>query len=205
MLYANISEKGESKAEKAPADIGTNEINAEMAELDAMKTTSPDIGSVADIGVQAAMEFLTADKVIVSHEDAENDMKQVKLDVKLKLSLPVMYLIVFILQRQITNISLCPPRETSQEEFVPAKEVDRGERILDEEGMRDPVIETKDENVEVQIILEQDFRKAAELGKDETGDVVVMNTLYFNIFIIVIVLFKLVSHMYFTDTEEEEN
>ncbi|GMN47195.1 hypothetical protein TIFTF001_016366 [Ficus carica] len=56
MLFANINEKGE----------------------DAMKTTSPDIGWVADIGVQAAMEFLTADKVIVSHEDVENDMNQVE-------------------------------------------------------------------------------------------------------------------------------
>ena len=77
LLYANISEKGEGKAEEAPPDIGTHEINAEMAELDAMKTTSPDIGSVADIGVQAAMEFLTADKVIVYNEDAENDTNQV--------------------------------------------------------------------------------------------------------------------------------
>ncbi|GMN23400.1 hypothetical protein TIFTF001_045768 [Ficus carica] len=40
------------------------------------QTTSPDIGSVADIGVQAVMEFLTADKVIVSHQDAENDRNQ---------------------------------------------------------------------------------------------------------------------------------
>ena len=90
MLSANISEKGECKAEEAPPDSGIHEISAERAELDAMKTSSPDIGSVADIGVQAAMEFLTTDKVIVSHEDAENDMKQVKLSVMLNLSLPVM-------------------------------------------------------------------------------------------------------------------
>ncbi|GMN66774.1 hypothetical protein TIFTF001_035838 [Ficus carica] len=44
------------------------------------ETTSPGIGSMADIGVQVAMEFLTADKVIVSHEDAENDMNQVNLE-----------------------------------------------------------------------------------------------------------------------------
>ena len=71
--------------------------------------------------------------------------------------------------------------------------------------MRDPVIETKDENVEVEIILEQDFKKVVESGNDESGDVVVTNTLSFNIFIIVIVLFKLVSHMYFIDSEEEES
>ncbi|GMN70236.1 hypothetical protein TIFTF001_039280 [Ficus carica] len=70
------SEKGEGKAEPAPPVSSGHEINAERDDLDAMKTTSPDIGSVADIGVQAAMEFLTADKVIVSHQDAENDKNQ---------------------------------------------------------------------------------------------------------------------------------
>ncbi|GMN47409.1 hypothetical protein TIFTF001_016585 [Ficus carica] len=76
LLSADKSEKGEGKAEPAPPVSSGHEINAERDELDAMKTTSPDIGSVADIGVQAAMEFLTADKVIVSHEDAENDRNQ---------------------------------------------------------------------------------------------------------------------------------
>ncbi|GMN62588.1 hypothetical protein TIFTF001_031671 [Ficus carica] len=73
LLSANKSEKGEGKAEPAPPLSSGHEINAERDELDAIKTISPDIGSVADIGVQAAMEFLTADKVIVSHQDAEND------------------------------------------------------------------------------------------------------------------------------------
>ncbi|GMN59626.1 hypothetical protein TIFTF001_028718 [Ficus carica] len=76
LLSANKSEKGEGKAEPVPPVSSGHEINAERDELDAMKTTSPDIGSVADIGVQAAMEFLTADKVIVSHQDAENDGNQ---------------------------------------------------------------------------------------------------------------------------------
>ncbi|GMN20625.1 hypothetical protein TIFTF001_047140 [Ficus carica] len=78
LLSANKSEKGEGKAKSAPPVSSGHEINAERDELDAMKTTSPDIGSVADIGVQAAMEFLTADEVIVSHEDAENDRNQVE-------------------------------------------------------------------------------------------------------------------------------
>ncbi|GMN69701.1 hypothetical protein TIFTF001_038748 [Ficus carica] len=64
MLSANIIEKGEEKeegkAEPASPVSSIHEINAERAELDAMKTTSPDISSVADIGVQEAMEFLTA-------------------------------------------------------------------------------------------------------------------------------------------------
>ncbi|GMN46263.1 hypothetical protein TIFTF001_015443 [Ficus carica] len=76
MLSANIVEKGEGKAEKSPPDRAQREINDEMAKFDAMKTTSPDIGSVADIGVQAAMKFLTADKVVVSTADAEIGMKQ---------------------------------------------------------------------------------------------------------------------------------
>ena len=61
--------------------------------------------------------------------------------------------------------------------------------------MRDPVIKPKDEKGEVEIILEQDFKKVMESGDDDSGDTVVTNTLSFNIFIIVIVLFKLLSHM----------
>ena len=44
---------------------------------------------MADIGVQATMEFLTADNETVFNEDAEKYMKQVKLYVMFKLSLPV--------------------------------------------------------------------------------------------------------------------
>ena len=90
MLSASISEKEEGKAEEAPPDSGHRELNDENAGFDAMKTTSPNIGSVVDIGVQAAMEFLTADNETVFNEDAEKDMKQVKLYVMFKLSLPVM-------------------------------------------------------------------------------------------------------------------
>ncbi|GMN20225.1 hypothetical protein TIFTF001_051001 [Ficus carica] len=38
-----------------------------------------DIGAVADMGVQAAMEFLTADKVMSSYEDAENEKNKVNI------------------------------------------------------------------------------------------------------------------------------
>ncbi|GMN45098.1 hypothetical protein TIFTF001_014288 [Ficus carica] len=138
MLSANIIEKGEEKgAEPAPPVSSIHEINAERAELDAMKTTSPDIGSVVDIGVQAAMEFLTADKVIVSHEDTENNMNQVNLYVKIE----------------------------------SASYVDNHSHFPEGEEMRDPGIQTKDEKVEEEIILEQDFIKVTELGNDESGDV----------------------------------
>ncbi|GMN53257.1 hypothetical protein TIFTF001_022396 [Ficus carica] len=125
-LSTDKSEKGEGKAEPASPVSSGHEIDAERDELDAMKTTSPDIGSVADIGVQAAMEFLTADKVIVSHQDAENDRNQA--------------------------------------EFAPTKKVDEGEKIPEGEGEG---IETKDEKVEEQLVS-----KVAELGNDESNDVV---------------------------------
>ncbi|GMN68599.1 hypothetical protein TIFTF001_037655 [Ficus carica] len=111
MLSANIIEKREGKAEPAPPVSSIHEINTERVELDAIKTTSPDIGSVADIGVQAVMEFLTTDK-----------------------------------------------------------QVDERERIPEGEGMRDPGIQTKDEKVEEEIILEQDFIKVVEPGNDESSD-----------------------------------
>ncbi|GMN67344.1 hypothetical protein TIFTF001_039341 [Ficus carica] len=73
MLSANMIEKGQGKAQTALHVSNSQEINVQRVESDAFKTTSPDIGVVADMGVQAAMEFLIADKVMSSHEDAENE------------------------------------------------------------------------------------------------------------------------------------
>ncbi|GMN48652.1 hypothetical protein TIFTF001_017819 [Ficus carica] len=67
------AEQRQGKAQTAPHVSSSQEFNVQKAESDVLQTTSPDIGVVADMGVQAAMEFLTADKVIVSHEDAENE------------------------------------------------------------------------------------------------------------------------------------
>ncbi|GMN22377.1 hypothetical protein TIFTF001_045644 [Ficus carica] len=79
MLSTNIIEKEQGKAHTTPHVSSSQEINVQRAESDAFKTTSPDIGAIADIGVQAAMEFLTADKVISSHEDAENEKNKVNI------------------------------------------------------------------------------------------------------------------------------
>ncbi|GMN67129.1 hypothetical protein TIFTF001_036191 [Ficus carica] len=73
MLSANMIEKGQGKAQTAPHVSNSQEINVQSAESDVLQTTSPDIGDVADMGVQVAMEFLTADKMIVSHKDAKNE------------------------------------------------------------------------------------------------------------------------------------
>ncbi|GMN31156.1 hypothetical protein TIFTF001_041559, partial [Ficus carica] len=79
MLSTNMIEKGQGKAQTAPHVSSSREINAQRAESDVLQITSPDICAVADMGVQAAMEFLTADKVIVSHEDAENEKNKVNI------------------------------------------------------------------------------------------------------------------------------
>ena len=79
MLSANMSKKGQDQAQSAPYVSSSQEINVQRAESEAFKTTSPDIGAVADIGVQAIMEFLTADKVLDSNEDAETDKNKVIL------------------------------------------------------------------------------------------------------------------------------
>ncbi|GMN66378.1 hypothetical protein TIFTF001_035441 [Ficus carica] len=85
MLAANISEKGQGKAHTAFHVSSSQKTKVHTAESDALKTTSPrigtgsqdavifdsDIGAATDMGVQAAMEFLTADKVIVSREDVK--------------------------------------------------------------------------------------------------------------------------------------
>ena len=48
-----------------------------------------DIGVVADMGVQAAMEFLTADKVIVSHEDVKEEKNKIILYFKIEYTIYV--------------------------------------------------------------------------------------------------------------------
>ncbi|GMN51337.1 hypothetical protein TIFTF001_020499 [Ficus carica] len=79
MLSANMIKKGQGKAQTTPHVSNSQEINVQRAESDVLQTTSPDIGAVADMGVQAVMEFLTADKVIVSHEEAENEKNKVNI------------------------------------------------------------------------------------------------------------------------------
>ncbi|GMN34241.1 hypothetical protein TIFTF001_046787 [Ficus carica] len=79
MLSANMIRKGQGKVQTAPHVSSSQKINVQRAESDAFKTTSPDIGAVADMGVKAAMEFLTTDKVISSHKDAENEKNKVNI------------------------------------------------------------------------------------------------------------------------------
>ncbi|GMN32041.1 hypothetical protein TIFTF001_050777 [Ficus carica] len=87
LLSDNMNEKGQGKAHTAYHVSSRQKINVQTDESDALKTTSndigtgsqddvfidSDIGAVADMGVQAAMEFLIVDKVIVSHEDVEEE------------------------------------------------------------------------------------------------------------------------------------
>ena len=93
MLTENMSQQGQGKAQpgtpvtsRQPMDVPTNES-------DALKTTSDDIatglqdevlidssiGAEADIGVQAAMEFLTGETVIVAHPHVEEESNKVSL------------------------------------------------------------------------------------------------------------------------------
>ncbi|GMN61248.1 hypothetical protein TIFTF001_030401 [Ficus carica] len=84
MLSTNMIEKGQGKAQTVPHVSSSQEINVQRAESDTFNTTSPDIGAVADMGVQAAMEFLTANKVMSSHEDAENEKNKVNIKDRLE-------------------------------------------------------------------------------------------------------------------------
>ena len=91
MLAANkTGEEGQVKAHTA-VHVSSPQKTVHTAESDEMKTTSPhmgtgtqydvifdsDIGSVADVGVQAAMEFLTADKENFSREDVKDEKNKV--------------------------------------------------------------------------------------------------------------------------------
>ncbi|GMN31625.1 hypothetical protein TIFTF001_041615 [Ficus carica] len=100
LLSDNINEKGQGKAHTAYHVSSRQKINVQTDESDALKTTSndlstgsqddvfidSDIGVVADMGVQAAMEFLTADKVIVSQEDVEEEKNKIPKKKRARLS-----------------------------------------------------------------------------------------------------------------------
>ncbi|GMN68964.1 hypothetical protein TIFTF001_038009 [Ficus carica] len=100
MISANIIKKGQGKAHTADHVSSSQNINVHTTESDALKTTSPnigtgsqddvfidsDIGVVADMGVQAVMEFLTADKVIVSREDVEEEKNKIPKKKRVRLS-----------------------------------------------------------------------------------------------------------------------
>ncbi|GMN22703.1 hypothetical protein TIFTF001_045692 [Ficus carica] len=77
MLSANMIDKGQGKAQTAHDVSRGQENKSQRSESDALRATSPDIDYVTDIGVQAAMEFLTSDKGIVSHEDTENEQNKI--------------------------------------------------------------------------------------------------------------------------------
>ena len=91
MLAATVYEKGQGEAHTSFHFSNSPKTKVHTPEPDALKTTPPhtgtglqddvlldsDIGNVADMGVQAAMEFLTADKVIVSQQDVEAEKNKV--------------------------------------------------------------------------------------------------------------------------------
>ena len=91
MLAANVSEKGQGEPHTSFHFSSSPMTKVQTPESDALKTTPPHIGPgpqddvildsalgpIADMGVQAAMEFLTANKVIVSREDVKGENNKV--------------------------------------------------------------------------------------------------------------------------------
>ena len=91
MLTDNMTQHGQGKAEPGtpvtssqPSAVPTQESDDLKNAFDDIATglhddvlIESDIGAAADIGVQAAMEFLTGDKVIASHQPVEEESNKV--------------------------------------------------------------------------------------------------------------------------------
>ena len=91
MLTNNVTQQGQGKAEPGipvtsshPSAVPTHEADEVKNAFDDIATDlhddvfiESDIGAAADIGVQAAMEFLTGDKVIASHQPVEEESNTV--------------------------------------------------------------------------------------------------------------------------------
>ncbi|GMN63449.1 hypothetical protein TIFTF001_032523 [Ficus carica] len=90
--------KGQGEAHTSFHFRSSPKTKVQTPESDALKTTPPHIGTgsqddvildpalgpVADMGVQAAMEFLTANKVIVSREDVKAENNKEKITARLE-------------------------------------------------------------------------------------------------------------------------
>ena len=101
LLSDNMNSKGHGKAQTAYHVSSSQNNNVQTDESDALKTTSndigtgsqddvlidSDIGAVVDMGVQVAMEFLTADKAIVSHQHVEEESIKVSLYFKIEFTI----------------------------------------------------------------------------------------------------------------------
>ena len=93
MLTDNMRQQGQGKAEPGTPVTSSQPLDVPTHESDALKNASDDIatglhdevlidsdiGAAADIGVQAAMEFLTGEKVIASHQPVEEESNKVSL------------------------------------------------------------------------------------------------------------------------------
>ena len=92
VLTENVSQRGQGNAvprtpltSSKPFDVSTHELDALKHESDDNAAglqdevlIDADIGAAADIGVQAAMEFLTGEKVIDSHQPDEEESLKVR-------------------------------------------------------------------------------------------------------------------------------
>ena len=92
MLNENVRQQGQGNAEPRTPLTSSQPFDVSTHESDALKNASDDnaaglqdevlidadIGAAADIGVQAAMEFLTGEKVIDSHQPDEEESLKVR-------------------------------------------------------------------------------------------------------------------------------
>ena len=92
MLNENVRQQGQGNAEPRTPLTSSQPFDVNQNESDELKNAADDIaaglqdevlldsdiGAAADIGVQAAMEFLTGEKVIDSHQAVEEDSNKVR-------------------------------------------------------------------------------------------------------------------------------
>ncbi|GMN69658.1 hypothetical protein TIFTF001_038701 [Ficus carica] len=170
MLAANISEKGQGKAHTAFHVNSRQKPQVHTAEYYELKTTSPhigtgsqddvifdfDIGAAADMGVQAAMEFLTVDKVIVARED----VKAEKNKESIKYNLPATNLEAKAKSDQFVGI---------KEEIIPDPEKDGKEKNI---GMDVVKLEEPDDDESIGDVIHKKKRaRLSRIGQRPSGSI----------------------------------
>ncbi|GMN47644.1 hypothetical protein TIFTF001_016816 [Ficus carica] len=149
LLSNNMNEKGQGKAPTTCHVSSRQEMNVQTDESDALKTTSNDLGSgsqddafidsdisaVADMGVQAAMEFLTADKEDVEEEKerpsvecytGENNKEKFKEHLKGQKG-----------EVKVKSDSILEIKEESMPDSEKEKEEEKDEKTDEKEDMRE--------------------------------------------------------------------
>ncbi|GMN71007.1 hypothetical protein TIFTF001_053336, partial [Ficus carica] len=173
MLTDNMSQQGQGKAQPGTSVTSRQPMDVPTNESDALKTTSDDIatslqdevlidssiGAAADIGVQAAMEFLTGETVIVSHQHVEEESNKEKLEATLQGNMG---------EGMVQSDPLDEINEESMPHPEKGKKEDKDDKIISGQDVVQPASPDKEASTS-DVVPKKKRARLSRLGQRPTG------------------------------------